>query len=440
MMSAIILKMLSLINKKNIFSKYKLVGDAVKEVDDQSQAGKKNRPGTNCWNCGGSGHSNRECTLPVNRENLARNRQQFKNSRPFRNGLRRYHTDNEQKYDHFKPGILSRSLRKALGLTGNQLPRHIYNMRLLGYPPGWLEEAKVVHSGITLFDSKGHAVADPDDEEGEVVDNIEQRNKYDINKLIQYPGFNVPPSSETVDDCDKMKVPPFSIDQSIDRLADSLRPNEAKTYCRKKVPVIPSTSPPQQDESVAEENCATDMEYEETPEIGFLPEDGCGFVPPLPDEPLPPPPPDDIPEPTYVEDGEYSSHSGEADNCDSPTLVELEEQKKSILTELNYSDSSDSLKGKEIVSMNVIRIKNESVARTPSPNLGRMKSVDLGTPVLKSVSPYSKLPSPESFSQNICDVINFENLPDSTGIYDKMVGILSKVRSSVKRIHHNADY
>jgi hypothetical protein len=25
-------------------------------------------------------------------------------------------------------------------------------MRLMGYPPGWLEEAKVTHSGIALID------------------------------------------------------------------------------------------------------------------------------------------------------------------------------------------------------------------------------------------------------------------------------------------------
>lgn len=68
----------------------------------------------------------------------------------------RYHTDNEQKFHHLKPGFLSRRLRRALGLNENQLPRHIYNMHLLGYPPGWLEEAKVVHSGITLFDGKGN--------------------------------------------------------------------------------------------------------------------------------------------------------------------------------------------------------------------------------------------------------------------------------------------
>lgn len=41
-------------------------------------------------------------------------------------------------------------------------------------------------------------VADPDDEEGEVI-RPEDRDKYDINKIISYPGFNVPPSSKISD-------------------------------------------------------------------------------------------------------------------------------------------------------------------------------------------------------------------------------------------------
>lgn len=64
-----------------------------------------------------------------------------------------------------------------------------------------------------------------------------------------------------------------------------------------------------------------------------------------------------------------------------------------------------------------------------------VKSVHLGTPILPSTSPYSKLPSSEKFSKDICDVINFENLPDSTGKYEQMSGVLQKVRSTMKILH-----
>lgn len=69
--------------------------------------------------------------------------------------LSRYHLDDQQKFPHIQPGKISRRLRRALGLQSNQLPRHVYRMRSLGYPPGWVEDAKVSHSGLSLFNSEG---------------------------------------------------------------------------------------------------------------------------------------------------------------------------------------------------------------------------------------------------------------------------------------------
>lgn len=61
-----------------------------------------------------------------------------------------------------------------------------------------------------------------------------------------------------------------------------------------------------------------------------------------------------------------------------------------------------------------------------------VKTSSFGTPILKSASPYSKLPKPDNFSQNISPVINFENLPNATGKYEQMTGILQKVRTALK--------
>lgn len=66
----------------------------------------------------------------------------------------RYHNDVEQKFGNFLPGKMSKELRKAMGLADNELPLYIYRMRMLGYPPGWLEHAKVRASGLNLFDSQ----------------------------------------------------------------------------------------------------------------------------------------------------------------------------------------------------------------------------------------------------------------------------------------------
>ncbi|PRD20347.1 UNVERIFIED_CONTAM: zinc finger CCHC domain-containing protein 8 [Trichonephila clavipes] len=67
----------------------------------------------------------------------------------------RYHIQDEKKSD-FQPGILSDELRNALDLKPNQIPLYIYRMRLLSYPPGWLQEAQVESSGINVYDSKGY--------------------------------------------------------------------------------------------------------------------------------------------------------------------------------------------------------------------------------------------------------------------------------------------
>lgn len=61
-------------------------------------------------------------------------------------------------------------------------------------------------------------------------------------------------------------------------------------------------------------------------------------------------------------------------------------------------------------------------------DLGRILSSSEGTPLLKSKSGHSRLPPPENFSKDICDVLNFENLPESTGKFERMRSLLKKVK------------
>lgn len=93
----------------------------------------------------------------------------------------------------------------------------------------------------------------------------------------------------------------------------------------------------------------------------------------------------------------------------------------------------ESIKSDLNTSSSQITITSTPVQK--SSNQSSIKSVHLGTPVLSSASPYNKLPSSEKFSQNISDVINFENLPDSTGKYEQMTGVLQKVRSTLARLN-----
>lgn len=104
--------------------------------------------GSGCWNCGGV-HNMRDCKEPMNRDNIQRAKQLFQRTK-----TERYHLDADQKFAHFVPGTISGNLREALGLRKRELPLYIYKMRLYGYPPGWLEEAKVTRSGLTLFNTE----------------------------------------------------------------------------------------------------------------------------------------------------------------------------------------------------------------------------------------------------------------------------------------------
>lgn len=77
-----------------------------------------------------------------------------------------------------------------------------------------------------------------------------------------------------------------------------------------------------------------------------------------------------------------------------------------------------------------------NVPNTPSPSVaGQSRLAMCGTPLIKQVSPYSKLPTGTKWSVGVSDVIDFENLPDATGTYSKLTGVINKVRNVIKRIN-----
>jgi hypothetical protein len=95
----------------------------------------------------------------------------------------------------------------------------------------------------------------------------------------------------------------------------------------------------------------------------------------------------------------------------------------------------------------------QSPPRTPEVSLGRSMSLCVGTPLMKSASPYEKLPTATSFSvvrlkylynlsllhlncflQGVSEHLNFENLPGSTGTYEKMKSIINKAKQVVDQM------
>lgn len=57
----------------------------------------------------------------------------------------------------------------------------------------------------------------------------------------------------------------------------------------------------------------------------------------------------------------------------------------------------------------------------------------VSTPVIQH-SGISKLPSYDKFSDGITDHLPFENLPTSTGVYEKMSGVLQGVKEKMAEI------
>ncbi|KAL0122372.1 hypothetical protein PUN28_007238 [Cardiocondyla obscurior] len=444
-------------------------------------------PKLNCFNCTGY-HNMRDCPLPRNQSVINKNRKEFaKNST-----AARYHVSEDQRFSHMIPGQLSQKLRKALGLKDNQLPKHIYRMREFGYPPGWLEEARLQHSGLTLFNSDGVAENDVNEEEGEIIANTD-RDQYDVQKIYDFPGFNVPPPPGTSDECRKYWAPQMQPNHSKNMMLLRLQGRLADGYKRKKLklpaPIVNNI------------RNVSDMDIDDAegnvmgselinghfliPPLpkGFIPPLPKDFIPPLPKDFIPPlpkesvegppaPPPPLPPELLQIDsDSQLQEPSLESadDNLmtNSLSLSELEKTKEVLLMEIEKTNSqsnshsmlikNDSVSLSE-TSISSITATSSTYGRSPnedslksdlpcnsntsltsdfnttldtsdidkmpecnstplkSPNSSRasVRSTYVGTPILSSTSPYSKLPSSEKFSKGICDVMNFENLPDST--------------------------
>ncbi|KAJ7309804.1 hypothetical protein JRQ81_007873 [Phrynocephalus forsythii] len=181
--------------------KYQQVFTQILSLDGQEIQVKPKRPKAHCFNCGSENHQMKDCPQPRNAARINEKRKQFLDacgeagSQSFQ---QRYHADEiEERFGRFKPGIISEELQDALGVTDKTLPPFIYRMRQLGYPPGWLKEAELEKSGLTLYDGK----ASPSDEPNE--EDFCQQNRrvtYDISKLVNYPGFNISTPSGVTDE------------------------------------------------------------------------------------------------------------------------------------------------------------------------------------------------------------------------------------------------
>ncbi|KAM4746376.1 zinc finger CCHC domain-containing protein 8 [Anableps anableps] len=172
---------------------YQQVFTQVIGTDGLEMETKNKRPKSMCFNCGSSAHQLRDCPQPKDMAVINERRKEFnQNSSQVTQSNQRYHADEvDERFAKFKPGVLSEELLAALGVDGNTLPPLIYRMRQLGYPPGWLKEAEMENSGLSLYDGNVS-----NDDAGSTSQNI----SYDVTKLVDFPGFNVPAPHQIKDE------------------------------------------------------------------------------------------------------------------------------------------------------------------------------------------------------------------------------------------------
>ncbi|GFQ80930.1 zinc finger CCHC domain-containing protein 8 [Trichonephila clavata] len=77
-----------------------------------------------------------------------------------------------------------------------------------------------------------------------------------------------------------------------------------------------------------------------------------------------------------------------------------------------------------------IKQSSSSLHRSDS-RCSRSKRMTLGAPSLSRHSSFSKLPNYDKFSKNVASHMNFENLPNSTGTYERMRKVIKKVKDKI---------
>lgn len=503
-------------------------------------ATKKPKSKQNCWNCDGD-HGLKDCKEPRNFAKIDKMKQAFMKTKD------RYHVDLEQKYGHIVPGRLTFELRQALGLRKRDLPIHIYRMRLFGYPPGWLEDAKITHSGLQLFNSNGDVVLDSDESEGEV--DIVKPTKYDVRKIISFPGFNVDAGEAYIDNSKFYGVPPRMGHQSRDEMIRNLEGTLVQGYRRKKLrldsvaQVDIDRDPADMDLDNPEEsfitvdsvgNCDKLEGLIATSQSSSLPSFNGSIAGPINPAKMEP----DEPEEGELEENvelESRNESMQKKNgqdgsvkddslilveeeteviclddsrADSPSLDDLRRKQEELLLQLEaqspcVSNPSETMNDDSLLEdvleaeklaeehasneaasqlptvrsvpsrrmfpllagimgppplpvappppaeapsderppepefFNLDEIKMTKVPFIDDPATMGLKKMSLGTPILTPFTPFNTLPSGDAFSKGVSDVINFENLPNSTGKYERMKSLLSKVRNVITA--HNGE-
>ncbi|NXU72340.1 ZCHC8 protein, partial [Oreotrochilus melanogaster] len=345
--------------------KYQQVFSQILSLDGQEIQVKPKRPKPHCFNCGSEDHQMKDCPKPRNAARISEKRKEFLEAcgeASNQNFQQRYHAEEvEERFGKFKPGVISGELQDALGVSDKSLPPFIYRMRQLGYPPGWLKEAEMEHSGLALYDGKDDGGTE---DEGSCQT---KRITYDVSKLINYPGFNISTPSGIPDEWQMFGSIPMQPSQQKDVFAHYLSNFHAPSpkSSNKRAPTQSSSHHSKRPKGDNMEVPAADMDLDSDLEVSqrSQTQNNFEFQPPLPPgrpsmstpPPLPqgtPPPqpstPTRTPLPRTAPPLNASSDNPQPKIVDSImdedtlTLEELEEQQRLIWAALEQAESTNS--------------------------------------------------------------------------------------------------
>ncbi|XP_038645916.1 zinc finger CCHC domain-containing protein 8 [Scyliorhinus canicula] len=357
--------------------KYQQVFAQVVSLDGQEVELKAKRPKPCCFNCGSTEHQLKDCPKPRDLARISEKRKEFMtmaSDSPHSGSQQRYHAERFEKY---KPGVISVELKEALGMTDETLPPFIYRMRRLGYPPGWLLETEQETSGLALYDGKDSSNSETEHDKQHLKTDSPS---FDTSKLIDYAGFNAVIPKGIQDEWRQYGSIPMQSHHLKEYFAHQLAADYSATkYSTNKRGSDADSSLHNVKKRKSEEIDLNvnyfDMDIDsgsETPPRHFQPlpplPPGCPltssppplpkgtppstpptFVPPAPPTPTPPPLPKDTPPSTpsncsparcSVQEGNAQAHK--ALDADVLSLEELEEQQRLIWAELEQTESTNS--------------------------------------------------------------------------------------------------
>ncbi|XP_073442131.1 zinc finger CCHC domain-containing protein 8-like [Dendrobates tinctorius] len=350
--------------------KYHQVFGQILSPDGQEVQVKRKRPKPCCFNCDSEDHRLRDCPKPRDLAHIDMKREAFREfCEEFgnQNYQQRYYVEEvAERFQKFKPGNISVELQEALGISDRQLPPYIYRMRQLGYPRGWLKEAELESSGLSLYDGK-------DSSDGDIVEEAMPKKiqvSYDVSKLISFPGFNTPAHPGVSDDWREFGSIPMQPDQQKEVLANYLRSNfpDPQYSAAQKRQKMSGNGQGQSSEDV---DIASDQSYcfpsqrfkfqsplspgspyNTPPSLsrGTPPPTPTNFIPPPPPTPTPPPLPKGTPPPTppcrsfpLLPSGDgFPLQAKVVNYMDEDTLTLEEEEQRSIWAALENAESTHS--------------------------------------------------------------------------------------------------